>query len=155
MSELVSKLKGRKLSQKSTASKEHDGAVGNHSEDGEDGGGENGHSGEVDAETGNDEDDGFGLTDGEALQVLNLMPRETVEIHLMIEDLPSRMTEERQGELLELVGKYSTTYDASGVEEAGEEAEDVEENGGYYEGEEIAEAEAAHADHDNKENGYR
>lgn len=47
--------------------------------------------------------EGFGLTDAETLQVLNFMPRESVEIHLMIEELQVRMPEERQEELLELV----------------------------------------------------
>lgn len=50
----------------------------------------------------------FGLTDAETLQVLNFMPRESVEIHLIIEDLPSRLTEERQEELLTLIGSYVT-----------------------------------------------
>ena len=47
--------------------------------------------------------EGFGLTNAEALQVLNFMPRESVEIHLMIEDLQTRMPEERHEELLTLV----------------------------------------------------
>lgn len=50
--------------------------------------------------------DGFGLTDAEALQVLNLAPSESVEIHLMIEDLPSRMTDEKQERLLNFVGSF-------------------------------------------------
>ena len=50
---------------------------------------------------------GFGLTDGETLQILNHMPSELVELHLMIEDLPSRMNDERQEELLALVGEYT------------------------------------------------
>lgn len=48
--------------------------------------------------------EGFGLTDAETLQVLNFMPREIVEMHLMIEDLQVRMSDERQEELLHLVG---------------------------------------------------
>ena len=48
--------------------------------------------------------EGFGLTDAETLQVLNFMPRESVEMHLMIEDLQVRMSDERQEELLNLVG---------------------------------------------------
>lgn len=51
--------------------------------------------------------EGFGLTDGETLQVLNFMPQEPVEIHLMIEELHSRMSDERQGELLQLIGSYA------------------------------------------------
>jgi RNA polymerase Rpb4 len=47
--------------------------------------------------------EGFDLTDAETLQVLNFMPLESVEIHLMIEDLQSRMPEERQDELLRLI----------------------------------------------------
>jgi len=50
----------------------------------------------------------FGLTDAETLQILNFMPRESVEIHLIIEDLPSRLAEERQEELLTLIGSYIT-----------------------------------------------
>eukprot|EP00978_Attheya_sp_CCMP212_P008360 scaffold19705_cov58-Attheya_sp.AAC.2 len=52
------------------------------------------------------EEGGFGLTDAETLQVLNMMPQESVDIHLMIEDLTVRMTEERQEELLELIQSY-------------------------------------------------
>lgn len=48
--------------------------------------------------------EGFGLTDAETLQVLNFMPREIVEMHLMIEDLQGRMSDERQEELMNLVG---------------------------------------------------
>ena len=47
--------------------------------------------------------EGFGLTDAETLQVLNFLPRESVEIHLMIDDLQGRMSDERQEELLTLV----------------------------------------------------
>mmetsp|Transcript_3888 Transcript_3888/g.8376 ORF Transcript_3888/g.8376 Transcript_3888/m.8376 type:complete len:260 (+) Transcript_3888:193-972(+) len=49
----------------------------------------------------------YGLTDGETLQILNHMPSELVELHLMIEDLPDRMADERQEELLALVGEYA------------------------------------------------
>eukprot|EP00980_Cylindrotheca_fusiformis_P014777 scaffold4026_cov117-Cylindrotheca_fusiformis.AAC.12 len=49
---------------------------------------------------------GFGLTEPEALQVLNFMPQEKVDIHLMVEELHSRMTDERQDELLELIQSY-------------------------------------------------
>jgi hypothetical protein len=52
------------------------------------------------------EEGGFGLTDAETLQVLNMMPQESVDIHLMIEDLTVRMTEERQEELLEIIQSY-------------------------------------------------
>lgn len=49
---------------------------------------------------------GFGLTEAEAIQVLNHMPTELVEIHLMIEELPSRMTDRQQEDLLSLVRSY-------------------------------------------------
>lgn len=52
--------------------------------------------------------EGFGLTDAEGLQILNFMPQESVELHLMITDLQSRMTDERQEELLATVGSYRT-----------------------------------------------
>mmetsp|Transcript_52168 Transcript_52168/g.77818 ORF Transcript_52168/g.77818 Transcript_52168/m.77818 type:complete len:99 (+) Transcript_52168:17-313(+) len=38
-----------------------------------------------------------------------MMPRESVEIHLLIEDLPSRLSEERQEELLGVIAKYAET----------------------------------------------
>lgn len=47
--------------------------------------------------------EGFGLTDGEVVQVLNLVPRESVEIHLIVEDLTSRLSETRQEELLNVI----------------------------------------------------
>mmetsp|Transcript_12450 Transcript_12450/g.27418 ORF Transcript_12450/g.27418 Transcript_12450/m.27418 type:complete len:152 (-) Transcript_12450:772-1227(-) len=49
--------------------------------------------------------EGFGLTDAETLQILNHLPTEVVELHLLIEDLPSRLTEERQEELLRCVSQ--------------------------------------------------
>jgi|UniRef100_A0A8J9SEZ4 hypothetical protein len=49
---------------------------------------------------------GFQLTEAEALQVLNFMPTEPVEIHLMIEDLHARMPEKDQEELLRIVASY-------------------------------------------------
>ena len=108
--------------------------------------------------SGGDGNEGFGLTDGETLQILNLMPRETVEIHLLIEDLPSRMTEERQSELLETVGKYSASPDEY------DEGNMVEENEAYDEdiavtGErEQNDLNTIHSHEDNEggtENGYR
>ena len=51
-------------------------------------------------------EDGFGLKDGEVLQVLNMMPKEVVELHLIVEDLTSRLSEERQNELLEAIKTY-------------------------------------------------
>ena len=79
--------------------------------------------------------DGYGLTDGETLQILNHMPSELVELHLIIEDLPSRMSDERQEELLQLIGTYAgrdVNQDEEAMEEddaaqQGEGEEDVEE----------------------------
>ena len=78
---------------------------------------------------------GYGLTDGETLQILNHMPSELVELHLIIEDLPSRMSDERQEELLQLIGTYAgrdVNQDEEAIEEddaaqQGEGEEDVEE----------------------------
>ena len=50
---------------------------------------------------------GFGLTEAEAVQVLNFMPKEKVEIHLMIEELHARMSEARQEELLEFIQNHT------------------------------------------------
>jgi len=49
---------------------------------------------------------GFDLTDAEALQVLNHLPTEIVELHLLIEDLPSRLSEERQQDLLDCIARH-------------------------------------------------
>lgn len=51
-------------------------------------------------------EDHFGLTDAETLQVLNLIPQELVEYHLIVEDISSRMSEERQIELIDVVKEY-------------------------------------------------
>jgi hypothetical protein len=66
---------------------------------------------------------GFGLTDAETLQILNLMPKEPVEIHLMIEDLQSRFGEDRQQELLNIIAKYSGYNDHVESENADESEE--------------------------------
>mmetsp|Transcript_42598 Transcript_42598/g.103033 ORF Transcript_42598/g.103033 Transcript_42598/m.103033 type:complete len:152 (+) Transcript_42598:947-1402(+) len=50
---------------------------------------------------------GFGLTEAEALQVLNFVPKEKVEIHLMVEELHTRMTDDRQDELLQYIQSQS------------------------------------------------
>jgi len=80
---------------------------------------------------------GYGLTDAETLQILNHLPiTEPVEIHLMIEDLSSRMEEDRQNELLNLLKKFveegaAETVDAGHGEEEGEEEdwdEEVDQN---------------------------
>jgi hypothetical protein len=49
---------------------------------------------------------GFALTEAESLQIVNCMPTEPVEIHLIIEELQSRMTERQQEELLALIRSY-------------------------------------------------
>lgn len=72
---------------------------------------------------------GYGLTDGETLQILNHMPSELVELHLIIEDLPSRMSDERQEELLQLIGTYAGR-DADQAEKAMEEDDAVEQGKG-------------------------
>ncbi|CAJ1935432.1 unnamed protein product [Cylindrotheca closterium] len=55
---------------------------------------------------------GFGLTEAEALQVLNFMPKEKVEIHLMVEELHTRMTDDRQDELLQYIESKRTGKDS-------------------------------------------
>lgn len=45
----------------------------------------------------------FQLTKAETLQALNFMPSESVEIHLFLPELQSRMKEERQQEMLQLI----------------------------------------------------
>jgi hypothetical protein len=81
---------------------------------------------------------GFGLTDAESLQVLNFMPRESVEIHLMIGELQNRMTDARQEEMLDVVeaclvkesenevGQDDTKMDDAGDEEIVGEIEDLD-----------------------------
>jgi len=49
---------------------------------------------------------GFGLMDAEVLQILNHMPREPVELHLIIQDLLQRLNEDRQSEILKLISQY-------------------------------------------------
>jgi hypothetical protein len=71
---------------------------------------------------------GFGLTEAESVQILNFMPREPVEIHLMIEELHGRMSEKRQADLLHLIESCSKDG-GNGTdavpEEVIEEAEEV------------------------------
>jgi DNA-directed RNA polymerase subunit F len=66
----------------------------------------------------------FELTQAESLQILNFMPRESVEIHLIIENLPSRLTEDRQDELLSLIGSYIKT-DGDNVKVNGDNDEEI------------------------------
>lgn len=49
---------------------------------------------------------GFALTDAESLQILNSMPAEPVELHLLIEDLHARMTDRQQKELLHFIASF-------------------------------------------------
>lgn len=56
---------------------------------------------------------GFDLTEAEAIQIINFMPTEPVEIHLMIEELDARIPEKRQDELLELISSYRNTEKAA------------------------------------------
>lgn len=51
---------------------------------------------------------GFGLAEAEAIQILNFMPTEAVEIHLMVDDLNARLTPKQQDALLEAISNYST-----------------------------------------------
>jgi len=60
----------------------------------------------VEEGVGDNERQGFGLTDGETLQILNSMPSVLAELYLIIEDLDSRLTEEDQTQLLELIEAY-------------------------------------------------
>ena len=78
--------------------------------------------------TGDPKVTGFGLTQAETLQILNFMPTEPVEIHLMVEELHARMTEPRQEELLELIRSYRND-DATTAEDVRQEVleEEVEE----------------------------
>jgi hypothetical protein len=72
---------------------------------------------------------GFGLTEAESVQILNFMPREPVEIHLMIEELHGRMSEKRQEDLLHLIGSCSKDggngTKAVSAEAEGDEQEEV------------------------------
>ena len=49
------------------------------------------------------------VTEAESIQILNLMPTEPVEIHLMVEDLHSRMSETKQEEFLNMIQSYNST----------------------------------------------
>lgn len=107
MPELVAKLKGP---HKPTAAQMKQAATSTGSASVDPSGAGNDHVMEDEGENGSSTSQGgFDLTDGETLQVLNLMPQEPVEIHLLVEDLPSRMSDERQAKLLEFVGEYAGT----------------------------------------------
>ena len=62
----------------------------------------------------------YGLTEAEALQVLNFMPQEPVEIHLMVEDLHDRMSEKKQEELLDMIRSYNTSVETTPVDGDGD-----------------------------------
>jgi RNA polymerase Rpb4 len=49
---------------------------------------------------------GFDLTALETMQILNFMPTELVELFLIVEELPDRMNEERQQELLQMISSF-------------------------------------------------
>ena len=73
-------------------------------------------------------DYGYGLTDAETLQILNHLPvTEPVEIHLMIEDLPSRLDKDRQTELLDCLKEFVEEKAEDGDVADPEEEEIVEE----------------------------
>ena len=59
---------------------------------------------------------GFGLTEAESYQILNSMPTEPVEVHLLIDELQSRMTERQQDELLVTIGIYMKDDDDDDVD---------------------------------------
>ena len=71
---------------------------------------------------------GYGLTAAESLQIMNMMPLELVEIHLMVDDLQSRMSETQQEEFLEFIQSYSTNSSTEDPKAASEGAEATEEN---------------------------
>jgi hypothetical protein len=52
---------------------------------------------------------GFGLTHAEAVQCLNIVPTERVELHLLVDDVPGRFSETQQDDLLEVMKSYDTT----------------------------------------------
>lgn len=66
----------------------------------------------------------FQITNAETLQVLNFMPSESVEIHLFLPELQSRMKEERQEEMLQLVQSCKKVQE----EAEGEIVENMEED---------------------------
>ena len=49
----------------------------------------------------------FQLTDAECLQILNLLPKEIVDLHLIIQDLDDRLAEDKQRQVLDLIIKHS------------------------------------------------
>ena len=49
---------------------------------------------------------GFGLTEAESIMIVNFLPIEPVEIHLMVEEMHGRCSEHQQSELLEMIASY-------------------------------------------------
>lgn len=49
---------------------------------------------------------GYDLTKAESLQIINLAPKEPVEIHLLVEELHDRMTGRKQEELMSTIQSY-------------------------------------------------
>lgn len=125
MPELVSKLKGKKVGTGHVPPKNNNGDKNGGNKPADDG------------------EESFGLTDAETLQILNLQPREPVEIHLMIEELHSRMTEERQTALLKVIQSHATQEDGNDPMQLDDEGENVNgepaiENGVMHDHEEFA-----------------
>ena len=56
---------------------------------------------------------GYGLTEAEAIQILNFMPQEPVEIHLMVDELHERMSETKQEKFLDMIRSYNTSIEKS------------------------------------------
>ncbi|VEU37305.1 unnamed protein product [Pseudo-nitzschia multistriata] len=69
----------------------------------------------------------YALTEAETLQVLNFMPQEMVEIHLMVEDLHDRMSEAKQEEFLEMIRSYNTSVETTEKDSSNDVEEDEEE----------------------------
>mmetsp|Transcript_18805 Transcript_18805/g.52283 ORF Transcript_18805/g.52283 Transcript_18805/m.52283 type:complete len:239 (-) Transcript_18805:182-898(-) len=61
------------------------------------------------------ESNGFNLTEAESIQIINFLPRQPVDIHLMIEELQNRMSETRQEQLLEFIASYAPEQDQGDV----------------------------------------
>jgi hypothetical protein len=64
---------------------------------------------------------GFGLTEAESLQILNLMPKQAVEIHLMVDELHSRLSDARQQELLDVIASYKKQPPEEGMAKLSDE----------------------------------
>ena len=85
---------------------------------------------------------GYNLTEAEALQIMNMMPSEPVEIHLMIDELQARMSDERQDLFLGFIASYckdgaleaASSHDGEAMEvDEGETNGGMGQNGKEYE----------------------